>query len=105
MEDLNEEEKKTFATASLENLFYSASAEHKDYEEKSISRAISRRLKPFVSAVDQYGAALDVYTNTCPLAMAPLWGSIRVILHVESNLHLFLAHVGVLFQRPYADTY
>ncbi|KAH0551625.1 hypothetical protein GP486_007158 [Trichoglossum hirsutum] len=60
MEDLNEEEKKRFATASLENLFYSASAAQKEHEEKSISRAISRRLEPFVAAIDQYGAALDI---------------------------------------------
>ncbi|KAH0538694.1 hypothetical protein FGG08_004711 [Glutinoglossum americanum] len=60
MEDLNEEEKKTFATASLENIFCSASAAQKDHEEKSISRAISQRLEPFVSAIDQYGSALDI---------------------------------------------
>ena len=89
MEDLNEEEKKTFATASLENLFYSASVAQKDHQEKSISRTISQRLEPFMSAIDQYGAVLNIYTNTYSLAMSPLWGSIRVLLHVESNLHTY----------------
>jgi hypothetical protein len=87
MEDLNEEEKKRFATASLENLFYNASAAQREHEEKSISRAISQRLEPFVVAIDQYGAALDVFTNTYSLAMAPLWGSIRVLLHVKSHFY------------------
>jgi hypothetical protein len=105
MEDLNEEEKKRFATASLENLFYSASAAQKEHEEKSISRTISQRLEPFVAAIDQYGAALDVFTNTYSLAMAPLWGSIRVLLHVKSNLHCLSAHVGMLFRQSYVDTY
>ena len=105
MEDLNEEEKKIFATASLENLLYNASAAQKEHEEKSISRTISQRLEPFVAAIDQYGTALDVFTNTYSLAMAPLWGSIRVLLHVRSNLHCLSAHVGMLFHRSYADTY
>jgi hypothetical protein len=91
IEDLNEEEKKRFTTASLKNLFYDASAAQKEHEEKSISRTISQRLEPFVAAIDQYGAALDVFTNTYPLAMAPLWGSIRVLLHVKSNLHCLCA--------------
>ncbi len=82
MEDLNEEEKKAFATASMENLFYSASAAQKDHKEKSKSRATSSKLEPFVAAVDQYGRALDVYSNTYSLVMGPLWGSIRVLLQV-----------------------
>jgi hypothetical protein len=103
MEDLDEEEKKIFATASLENLFYSASAAQKDYEEKSRSRAISRKLEPFVGAIDQYGKALDVYSNTYSLAMAPLWGSIRVLLHVESSPHQFSVLVNILLQQVNAD--
>jgi hypothetical protein len=82
MEDLNEEEKALFYYTSLENLFYSANATQKDHEEKSKSRAILERLEPLISAVDQYSAALDVYSNTYSLAIAPLWGSIRVLLHV-----------------------
>jgi hypothetical protein len=87
MEDLSEDEKKVFATASLENLFYTASAAQKNHEEKSKSREISRKLEPLVAAIDQYGAALDLYTNTYSLAMAPLWGSIRALLHVGPTLH------------------
>ena len=105
MDDLDEEEKKIFATASLENLFYSASAAQKDYEENSKCRAISRKLEPFVGAIDQYGKALDVYSNTYSLAMAPLWGSIRVLLHVESSPHQFSILVNILFQQVNADIY
>lgn len=83
MEDLDEDKKKIFATASLENLFYSASVAQKDHEAESTLRAISSKLEPFVTAIDQYGSALDVISNTYSLAMAPLWGSIRVLLHVS----------------------
>jgi hypothetical protein len=90
IEDLSEEEKKLFANASLENLFYSASVAQKEYEEKSKSRALYTRLEPFIAAIDQYAAALDVYSNSCSLIMSPLWGSIRVLLHVKFTLYRFL---------------
>ncbi len=86
MEDLDEDEKKIFATASLENLFYAASAAQTEHETESRSRAISSKLAPFVAAIDQYGSALDVVSNTYSLVMAPLWGSIRVLLHVSQGL-------------------
>lgn len=84
MEDLNDEEKEVFATASLENLFHSASAAQKEHEENSRSRALSRRLEPFVAAISQYGKALDVYSNSASV-ICPVWGSIRVLLHVKFN--------------------
>jgi hypothetical protein len=95
MQDLNEEEKKLFANASLENVFCDANAAQKDHEATSKSRSIVRKLGPFISAIDQYGAALDIYSNSYPLAMSPLWGSIRVLLHVKSKLHLFSATIDV----------
>ncbi len=85
VQDLNEEEKLLFANASPENLFLSTYAAQRDHDENNRSRAVFRKLEPFVAAVEQYSRALDIYTNTFALAMAPLWGSIRVLLHVESN--------------------
>lgn len=102
MEDLDEDEKKIFATASLENLFYTASAAQKEHETESRSRAISSKLEPFVAAIDQYGSALDVISNTYSLAMAPLWGSIRVLLHV--SLHFLGNHTRTLeFPKEHID--
>jgi hypothetical protein len=72
IEDLNKEEKKIFANTSLENLFYSASTAQKQHEEMSKSRAIFARLEPFVTAIDQYTTALDIYSSTYSLAMGPL---------------------------------
>lgn len=89
IEDLNEEEKSVFANASLENLFYSTSVAQREHQETSKSRALSARLEPFVTAIDQYSVALDIYSNSSPLVMSPIWGSIRVLLHVESTF-LFL---------------
>jgi hypothetical protein len=105
MMDLDEEEQKIFATASLENLFHSASLAQRDHEEQSRARAISKKLGPLVSAIGQYGEALDVYSNTFSLAMAPLWGSIRVLLHVGSHCSPFIALINTIFQGAKADAY
>ena len=72
-----------FNKASIEEILYDASAAEKRHGASSKSRALSRKLEPLVSAIDQYGQALDVYANACPLALSPLWGSIRVVLHVS----------------------
>lgn len=82
VKDLSTEEQKLFETSTLDNLFESAVAAQKEHEENSHSRHISQKLEPFVSAIDQYGRALDLYSNTYSIAMAPLWGSVRVLLHV-----------------------
>ena len=71
-----------FNEASLEKVFYDASAAEKKHATSSNTRALSRKLEPLVSAIEQYGEAIDVYSNSFPLALCPLWGSVRVVLHV-----------------------
>lgn len=82
MEDLSHEEKQLFLKATPEAIFYDASAAQRRHEADSISRGLLHKLQPFVVAIEQYGQALDVYSNVSPLALSPLWGSIRVLLLV-----------------------
>lgn len=88
VEDLSEEEKPIFLDASIENIFYTASVAQKTHQSSSVGRRIGSKLQPVVAAIDQYGKALDVYANTSSLIMCPLWGSIRVLLHV-SHFNIF----------------
>ena len=81
-EDLSDEEKAMFKEASLERVFYDASAAEKKHAASSKTRDIMSKLDPLVTAIEQYGEAIDVYSNAYPLALSPLWGSVRVILHV-----------------------
>lgn len=83
LEDLDEDEKNMFTSASPETLYYSTSVAQKEHQNESRSRALSGKLQPFVAAICQYGEILDVYSNAYPLIMAPLWGSVRVLLHVS----------------------
>lgn len=78
IEDLSEKEKQLFLNASLETIFYSASVAKKSHRPD-----VASQLQTFVAAIEQYGKALDVYANSSSLILCPLWGSVRVVLHVE----------------------
>lgn len=88
IKDLNAEEQALFATATLDNLLASTDTAQKQHKEESRSRYIFDKLQPLVDAIDQYGRALDAYASTYSLAMGPIWGSIRVLLHVILAFHL-----------------
>ena len=77
-----EHAQRIFVQASPETILYDASAAEKIHQAKSTTRGFVTKLQPFVEAVEQYGTALDVYSNIYPLVMGPLWGSVRVVLHV-----------------------
>ena len=81
-EDLTAEEKPMFNEASIEKLFYDASVAEKKHAASSKTRDLWNKLEPLVAAIEQYGEAIDIYSNAYPLALCPLWGSVRVVLHV-----------------------
>lgn len=89
---LTDEEKLTFHFATLENLFYTSAAEPREYQKDSRAQALVAKLKPFTDAITNYGTALDVFSNTAPLILCPLWGSIRILLQVTplNLVQLFL---------------
>ena len=82
IEDLTHEEKQLYMQATPEKIFYDASAAEKRHEAGSTSRGLMHKLQPFVAAIEQFGEALDVYSNAYPLALSPIWGSIRIVLSV-----------------------
>ena len=82
IEDLNEEEQWMFFRASPESLLDDAITAEKSHGMNSATRGVMEKLQPFVAAIKQYGDAVDVYSSTYSLALGPIWGSIKVLLHV-----------------------
>ena len=82
LEDLEEPERRLFAEASLENIFYSASAAQKTHQDKSRSRKLASKLDALLAGIDQYGKAMDVLSQASPF-LCPLWGALRVVIHVS----------------------
>lgn len=86
-----------YSNATLENVFYSASASRIRHQEQSRMQTVARRLKPFTSVIEQYGLALDVYVNVSGMILAPIWGTLRVLFQVLSSLSwTSLIHCGKL---------
>ena len=85
-EDLSLEEKELYSEATANSVFYRASAAEKTHKANSSSRRFAtEKLRPLVGAIVEYGKALDVYANAYPLVLSPLWGSLRVVLHVGTK--------------------
>ena len=82
VEDLDEAERAQFANATFENVFYSASAAQKIHEAQSVSKALAARTNALLTGINEWGKALDVYANASAMILCPLWGSIRVLIHV-----------------------
>ena len=93
MEELSEEEKKQFNEASLENLSYSTDTAMKKYKQESRMQAALKKLQPFLDTIEDFSKAMDVFTNTAPLFLAPIWGSVRVVLQVSNTYVKFLQEV------------
>ena len=93
IEDLTPEEKQLYMKATPETIFYDASAAEKSHEASSTSRGLMHKLQPFVATIEQYGQALDVYSNAYSLALSPLWGSIRVLLKVSPSSTASIRHM------------
>ena len=87
IEDLTHGEKRIFLQASPEMILYDASAAEKKHGASSTSRGLIDKLQPFIAVIEQYGKALDVYSNASALVLSPVWGSIRVLLLVCPSLN------------------
>lgn len=70
--------------ASPESLLDDAITAEGSHGTNSTTRKVMEKLQPFVAAIVQYGEAIDVYSSTYSLALGPIWGSVKVLLHVGS---------------------
>ena len=86
LEGLPQEQHDVFANTTSENIFYSTSVAVSQYEQKSQTRRLQKKLQPLATALDEYGKAIDVITNSASMYLCPLWGCIRVVLQVSAIL-------------------
>ena len=83
LEELGEEDKAIFENATLENIFYKASAAQKVHAKHSKLWAMQEKIQPLLEGIEDYGKALDLFANASSALLCPLWGSVRVVLHVR----------------------
>ncbi|KAF1829093.1 hypothetical protein BDW02DRAFT_602854 [Decorospora gaudefroyi] len=106
LDGLTPAESKQFQEATPENLFYGASSAQKRHATDSRSWLLQERLSSLVDAIEDYGKALGVFFNTHGLILSPLWGSLRIILHIAGEAEKFqerltdmLAQIGDVLPR------
>lgn len=74
------------STASLEEILADVQRTEERHSEGSKARKLSRRLRPMISGIEQYGKAVDILTGAAQGILSPLWGGIRILLHVSSGM-------------------
>ena len=99
LEGLDENERTLFNEATIENLYYDASNVEREDRKESRTRKILCNLQPLLSAIEDYGKALDAYANIAPTYLAPIWGSIRVVLAIASRFGRFYGRMVDMFGR------
>ncbi|KAL8801160.1 MAG: hypothetical protein Q9182_004665 [Xanthomendoza sp. 2 TL-2023] len=99
-ETLSPDEKALYkATTIAEQLLEEVKTAEKAHKDKSISRKASQSLKTFTRGIGQYGAALDVISNACSTFLCPIWGSMRVILHLASEFGEYFEKISGMLQQ------
>ena len=84
LEDLEEEERERFYKATLSNLFPSIDAAHHSTHNNEIRwQAASRRLNTFLSGIEDFAKAIGLFEHAISTIISPIWGSVRVVLHVS----------------------
>ncbi|KAL9611237.1 MAG: hypothetical protein Q9167_004120 [Letrouitia subvulpina] len=97
---LSPNEKELFkATIVAEQLLEEVQVAEKDHKDKSISRKAAQALKPFLAGINQYGMALDVISNGSSLVLCPLWGGVRIILHLATEFGEYFEKLSAMLQQ------
>src|SRR5450432_770340 len=80
LQDSSPEERLLFASATIETLYYDTSNTEREDRKKSRMRNRLQKIQPLVDKLEEYGQAMDLYANAASWILAPIWGSIRVVL-------------------------
>ncbi|KAK6502864.1 hypothetical protein TWF481_007904 [Arthrobotrys musiformis] len=109
-EGLTDEEKSQFNDVKPEEVLYAASAAQKRAGSDSKAWYMASKMMPLVDAIHQYGAALDVISNTQSGILCPLWGGIRVVLTIAESFGKYHGKLLDMFERigdvlPRFDSY
>jgi len=80
--NLSPEDRLYLTTTNSEDLINDIVKFEESHKQSSKSRRISAKVQPLVSAIADYGKALDVISNSSSV-LPPLWGSLRVLILVS----------------------
>ena len=88
-----------FRDATPENIFHGSSAAHKKHMADSRFMAFIQRMQPLTEALADIASALDVYANVSAMVLCPLWGSLRVLIHIAQGFGRYFEELVDMFAR------
>lgn len=98
--NLSPDEKELFkATTIADDLLEEITVAEQLHRDKSLSKRVSQAIKPFLAGVNQYGRALDVLSNSSSLVLCPLWGGVRIVLHLATEFGEYFEKLTNLLQQ------
>lgn len=107
--NLEPEERILFKEATPQNLYNASNIERED-RVKSKTRNAMAAIQPLVEKIEEYGKAMDTFANAAPEILAPLWGSLRVILVLARSFTRFyermtdtLGRIGDILPRLFVS--
>lgn len=87
VDTLSAEERDLFQEAKVaETLLREVEDADTKHRDGAMRRKVSPAVLTFISGVMQYAPALDVFANSNTM-LCPIWGSVRVVLHVRNYTH------------------
>ena len=100
IKDLTPDEKRLLGAANLSDAILQDAVElDKRHKGKSSGRKVAQKLKPLIDGINQYGAALDVLSNSSSVFVCPIWGSMRVILHLAIEFGEYFDKLTSMLER------
>lgn len=91
-------ERALFDEATVENIFASSRSANEGDKESKV-RTLATKIQPLVAAVEDFSSALDTFTSITPIYLAPIWGSIRVILILAKKYRKFYERIVEVLGR------
>lgn len=88
-----------FEEATLENIFYSSSAGFQNHMATSKLNRASKKLKPLLESIEGYGKAIDVLAQSSATILCPLWGSMRIVLHLALSYQKYYDKLLEMYER------
>jgi hypothetical protein len=88
-----------FQEANVENMFYTASAGFQHHESNSKIAKARKKMMPVLESIEGYGKALDVLSQSSASILCPLWGSLRVLLHLALSYGDYYDKIVKMFER------
>lgn len=86
-------EQEIFDNAGPENIIWYATGRPGWNVSQDSLLSMSAKLNLFISAMEDYSKALDVFTGTTHLYVTSIWGSIKVVLMLANPHHIIFGQI------------